>query len=160
MQKIGVLLLCLSMVSVFGAVTIVGGQETDAEMIVPMGTIEIGPPEEVEASRSPVEFPHSRHFVSVDCKTCHHDWRGTEIIKGCTTADCHDVALSPLKSGENNPDPVQEIRYYKTAYHKMCIGCHKEIKIQNKKLEMSFKELKEKLTVPGPTSCIECHPKD
>ena len=160
MQKTGVLFLCLSMVLVLGSMTIVGGQETDAEMIVPMGTIEIGPPEEVEPARSPVEFPHSRHFVSVDCKTCHHDWIGTEIVKSCATADCHDVTVAPTKAGKNASNPVLAIRYYKTAYHKMCIGCHKEIKIQNKKLEMSFKELIGKLTIPGPTSCIGCHPKE
>jgi len=150
----------LSMVLVFGSMTIVGGQETDAEMVVPMGAIEIQPPEEVEQTRSPVEFPHSQHFASIDCKTCHHDWKGTEIIKSCTTADCHDVTVSPTKSEKNASNPVLEVRYYKTAYHRMCIGCHKEIKIQNKKLEMSDKQLKEKLTIPGPTSCIECHPKD
>jgi hypothetical protein len=160
MQKIGILFLCLSIVLVFGSMTIVGGQETDDEMIVPMGTIEIGPPEEVEQTRSPVEFPHSQHFASVYCKTCHHDWTGTEVIKSCAAADCHDVAVSPTKSGKNSSNPDLAIRYYKAAYHKMCIGCHKEIKIQNKKLEMSFKGLKEKLTIPGPTSCIECHPKE
>ena len=160
MQKIGILFLCLSMVLVFGNMTIVVGQETDAEMIVPMGTIELGPPEEVEPIRSPVGFPHSRHFASVDCRTCHHDWKGTEIIKTCTTAECHDVTVSPTKSGENASNPGLAIRYYKTAFHQMCIGCHKEIKIQNKQLEMSLKELKDKLTIPGPTSCIECHPKD
>jgi hypothetical protein len=160
MQKIGVLLLCLSVILVFGSVTIVGGEETDTEMVVPMGTIEIGPPAEVEPTRSPVEFPHSRHFASVDCKTCHHDWKGTEVIKSCTSTGCHDVAVSPTKSGENDSNSDLAIRYYKTGFHKMCIGCHKEIRIQNKKLEMSFKELKEKLTIPGPTSCIGCHPKE
>lgn len=160
MQKIGVLFLCLSVILVFGSVRIVGGEETDTEMIVPMGTIEIGPPEEVEPTRSAVEFPHSRHFASVNCKTCHHDWKGPEVIKSCTSADCHDVAVSPTKSGQDAPNSDLPIRYYKTGFHKMCIGCHKEIRIQNKKLEMSFKELKEKLTIPGPTSCIGCHPKE
>ena len=160
MQKIGVLFLCLSMVLVSGGITIVGGEETDTEMVVPMGIIELSPPEEVEPIRSPVEFPHSQHFTSVYCKTCHHDWQGPEIIKGCTTAGCHDVTVSPLKSGIDPTNPDLAIKYYKAAYHKMCIGCHKEIRIQNKKLEMSFEELKEKLTIPGPTSCIECHPKE
>jgi Class III cytochrome C family len=160
MQKTGVLFLGLSMVLVFGSMTITGAQETDAEMIVPMGTIEIGPPSEVEPTRSAVNFPHSRHFASVYCKTCHHDWKGTEIIKNCTTAGCHDVTVSPLRSDKDDSNPDLAIRYYKTGFHKMCIGCHKEIRIQNKKLEMSFKELKEKLTIPGPTSCIGCHPKE
>jgi len=160
MQKIGVLFLCLSLILVFGSVKIVGGEETDTEMVVPMGTIEIGPPAEVEPTRSPVEFPHSRHFANVDCKTCHHDWNGTEVIKSCTSTGCHDVAVSPTKSGQDVPNSDQEIRYYKTGFHKMCIGCHKEKRIQNKKLEMSNKELKEKLIIPGPTSCIGCHPKE
>ena len=160
MQKIGVLFLCLSVVLIFGSVTIVGGQETDTEMIVPMGTIEIGPPEDVEPTRSPVEFPHSRHFANVYCKTCHHDWSGTEVIKNCTSAGCHDVTVPPTKSDQNVSNPNETIRYYKSAFHQMCIGCHKEIRIQNEKLEMSLKELKEKLIIPGPTSCIKCHPKD
>jgi hypothetical protein len=158
MQKIGFLYLCVSMLFVFGSMTIVDGQETEKEMIVPMGNIVIGPPESVEPKRSPVDFPHSQHFASVDCRTCHHTWQGTEVIKSCTTSGCHDVAVSPTKSGQGKANPDLGIRYYKTGYHQLCIGCHKEIKIQNKKLESSFKQLKEKLTIPGPTSCVECHP--
>lgn len=160
MQKIGLLCLCLSMVLVFGSITMVVGQETEDEMVVPMGIIVLEPPESVEPKRSPVDFPHSTHFASVDCRTCHHKWQGTEIIKGCTTTDCHDVTVSPTKSGEGASNPDLAIRYYKTGYHQMCIGCHKEIKIQNKQLETSFKELQETLTTPGPTGCIECHPKE
>jgi hypothetical protein len=159
MQKTGVLFLCLSVILIFGSLKIVEGQETDGEMIVPMGIIQIGPPEEVEPTRSPVDFPHSRHFANVVCKTCHHDWNGTEVIKSCTAAGCHDLAVSPIKSGEAASDPGLAIRYYKTGFHKLCLSCHKEKRIENKKLEMSDKELKEKLIVPGPTSCIGCHPK-
>ncbi len=160
MQKIGFLYLCLSMVFVVGSITIVVGQETEDEMIVPMGDIVIGPPESVEPKRSLVDFPHSRHFASVDCRTCHHTWQGTEIIKNCTTSGCHDVAVSPTISEKGSVNPDLAIRYYKTGYHQMCIGCHKEIRIQNKQLEASFKELKETLTIPGPTGCILCHPKE
>jgi hypothetical protein len=160
MRKIGILYLFLSMVLVFGSITIVVGQEDEAEMVVPMGIIEIGPPDSVEPARTPVDFPHSTHFASVDCRTCHHKWQGTEIIKGCATTDCHDVTVSPTKSGKGGSNPDLAIRYYKTGYHQMCIGCHKEIKTQNKQLEASFKELKETLTIPGPTSCIQCHPKE
>ena len=160
MQKIGILCLCLSMVLVFGSITLVVGQETEDEMVVPMGNIVIEAPDSVEPKRSPVDFPHSTHFASVDCRTCHHKWQGTEIIKGCATTDCHDVTVSPTKSGEDASNPDIAIRYYKTGYHQMCIGCHKEIKILNKQLETSFEELKETLTIPGPTSCIQCHPKE
>ena len=160
MQKIGILCLCLSMVLVFGSITLVVGQDAEDEMVVPMGIIVIEAPESVEPKRSPVDFPHSTHFASVDCRTCHHTWQGTAIIKGCATTDCHDVTVSPTKSGEGASNPDLAIRYYKTAYHQMCIGCHKEIKLQNKQLETSFKELKETMTIPGPTSCVQCHPKE
>jgi Class III cytochrome C family len=160
MRKIGFLYLLLSMGLVFGSITIVVGQETETEMVVPMAIIEIVPPDSVEPVRTPVEFPHSRHFASVDCRTCHHKWNGTDIIAGCTTTDCHDVTVSPTKSGNNKLNPDLMIKYYKTAYHKKCIGCHKEIKAQNKQLEASFKELKDKLPPSGPTSCIQCHPKE
>ena len=160
MQKIGILCLCLSMVLVFGSITLVVGQDTEDEMVVPMGIIVIEAPESVEPKRSPVDFPHSTHFASVDCRTCHHTWQGTEIIKGCATTDCHDVTVSPTKSGIGESNPDLAIRYYKTGYHQMCIGCHKEIKAQNIQLETSHKELKEALTIPGPTSCIQCHPKE
>ena len=160
MQKKGLLCLCLSMVLVLGSIALVVGQETEDEMLVPMGVIVIEAPESVEAKRSPVDFPHSTHFASVDCRTCHHTWQGTEIIKGCATTDCHDVTVSPTKSGKGGSNPDLAIRYYKTGYHQMCIGCHKEIKIQNIQLETSYKELKETLTIPGPTSCIQCHPKE
>jgi hypothetical protein len=160
MRKIGVLCWFLSMVFVFGGINPVVGQETEDEMVVPMGTIEIGPPDSVEPTKSSVSFPHSRHFASVDCRTCHHKWQGTEVITGCATTDCHDITVSPTKTGKSASNPDLAIRYYKTGYHKLCIGCHKEIRMQNKQLEISYKELKETLTVPGPTGCIGCHPKE
>ncbi len=160
MQKIGILGLCIGMAILLGTITIVSGQDTEDEMIVPMGIIVIEPPESVEAVRSAVEFPHSRHFITIDCKSCHHTWEGPEKIKTCTTSECHEITVSPTKTAKGKVDPNVAILYYKTAYHRMCIGCHKEINIQNKKLEASFKELKETLTNPGPTSCILCHPKE
>jgi hypothetical protein len=160
MQKIGLLCLGLSMVLVFGSITMVVGQEAEDEMVVPMGVIVLEPPESVEPKRSPVEFPHSVHFASVDCRTCHHKWQGTEKIMGCGTTDCHDVTVSPTKSGEGRTNPDLAVRYYKTAYHQLCIGCHKEIRTQNIELETSRQELQGALTVPGPTSCVLCHPKE
>lgn len=160
MRKLDYLCVLLSTVLVFGSITMVVGQETETEMIVPMGIIELGPPDTVEPVKTPVEFPHSKHFASVDCRTCHHKWKGTEIITGCMATGCHDVTVSPTKSAKNTPSPEAMIKYYKAAYHQNCIGCHKEIKAQNKQLEDSFKELKEKLPPTGPTGCIECHPKE
>jgi len=148
------------MVLVSGSFMVVVGQETATEMVVPMGIIELEPPDSVEPVKSAVNFPHSKHFASVDCRTCHHKWNGTDIISSCATKDCHDVTVSPTKSAKSKPSQEALIKYYKTAYHKLCIGCHKEIKAQNKQLEASFKGLKEKLPPSGPTGCVECHPKE
>jgi len=49
---------------------------------------------------------------------------------------------------------------YKYAYHQNCIGCHKEIKVQRKRLESVYLAAKKELPKTGPTSCNECHPKE
>ncbi|UCG06831.1 MAG: cytochrome c3 family protein [Desulfobacterales bacterium] len=158
MQKPGFSLLGILMILVIGSATIVSGQSDD-EMCVPMGTIVLEPPESVEAKRSAVEFPHSTHFI-LDCKNCHHEWKGDEVIQTCSTSGCHDVTESPIKTGKGAVDPNQAILYYKTAYHNMCIGCHKEMRRINKELELSYKKLDKELPRTGPTGCIQCHPKE
>jgi hypothetical protein len=148
------------MALVLGGITFVSGQESEDEMCIPMGIIELGPPESVEPVRSAVEFPHSGHFRIVDCATCHHKWAGDEQIKTCMTSGCHDVAVSPAKSAKGKADKEQMMRYFKTAYHQMCIGCHKEIKKKNKELEMSYRKLDKPLPNTGPISCNDCHPRE
>jgi hypothetical protein len=158
MHRLHILVLGIIAVLVIGSAAIVFG-ESEEEMVVPMGTIILGPPESVEARRSNVEFPHAIHF-GFDCKTCHHKWEGPELIQGCMTSGCHDVAVSPVKAGKGSVPKAESIKYYKAAYHQMCIGCHKEIKRQNKALEMSLKKLPSELPASGPTGCWECHPKE
>ncbi len=159
MQKVCVLLLCFVMAIIFGSVLVVSGQEDAEDMCVPMGTIELGAPDGVEQKRAAVEFPHSRHF-GFECQNCHHKWEGTTQIKGCMTSGCHDVAEAATKSKQGTPLRAEEIRYFKKAYHESCIGCHKVMKLRNRKIEMSGKKLDGPLPSPGPTSCIECHPKE
>ena len=131
------------------------GQGSDGEMCVPMGIIVLEPPDSVEAKKTPIEFPHSLHFTHC-CQTCHHEWKGTEEISSCTASGCHDLTVSPIKERKDtNP-----ILYYKEAYHTMCIGCHKDIRVRNKELEMSKKTLTETLPPAGPTGCIGCHPRE
>jgi hypothetical protein len=72
----------------------------------------------------------------------------------------HDVAEAPKKSEAGTIDKDLAARYYKTAYHNLCIGCHREMQIQNKALEMSGRVLKENLPATGPTGCIQCHVKE
>ena len=155
MHRIGIVVLCLIMVLVLGSVAGFS-EQTENVMCVPMDTIVLEPPESVESQRASVGFPHSRHFI-YDCKQCHHKWGGDAQIQDCTASGCHDLQKSPFKTKEGKPAEELAIKYYKTAFHKQCIGCHKEMTIKNKEIEMSHKILKTQLPQTGPTGCVECH---
>ena len=163
MHRLRIGLLCLIMVFVFGIFMEVAGQDngdsekTLEDMNVPMGIIVLEPDESIEPKRTPVEFDHARHFV-FDCKKCHHKWEGKSLIPTCTTTDCHNILKSPKRPTKYLSYMDKGILYYKYAYHQQCVGCHKEIKIERKTLEMSYTVLKDKLPKTGPTGCIECHP--
>ncbi|NNL76127.1 MAG: cytochrome c3 family protein [Desulfobacterales bacterium] len=159
MYKISLGVLCLVLAIIFGNAMIVTGSEDADKMCVPMGSILLKPLEGVEAKRPPVDFQHSTHFGST-CQTCHHKWVIQEPIVGCSTTDCHDVAEAPKPSEKGAIDKVLAARYYKKAYHSLCISCHREMQAQNKALEMSGRILTEKLPNTGPTSCIQCHVKE
>ena len=159
MQKVGILLLGLVMAIIFGSVLVVSGMEDAEDMCVPMGTIELGAPDGVEQKRVSVEFPHSQHF-GFECQTCHHKWDGTSQIQGCMTSGCHDATEAATKAKQGTPLRADEIRYFKKAYHESCIGCHKVMKLKNRKIELSGKKLEGPLPNPGPTSCLGCHPKE
>jgi len=158
MHRLRFLVLGIIAVLVIGSAAIVFGESED-DMIVPMGIITLSAPGSVELKRSEVEFPHATH-LEFECRICHHKWEGPEIIQGCTTSGCHDVEVSPIRSGQKNVPKEVSILYYKSAYHQMCIGCHKEMKRANKVLEMSLKKLPGELPATGPTGCFQCHPKE
>jgi hypothetical protein len=159
MQKVGIFILCIVLVTIFGSVLVVSGEEDVEDMVVPMGIIVLSAPDGVEQKRAAVDFPHSRHF-GFECQTCHHTWEGTTQIKGCMTAGCHDVTEAATKAKEGTPTRAEEIRYFKKAYHESCIGCHKVMKLKNRKIEMSGKKIDGPLPNPGPSTCIGCHPKE
>lgn len=127
------------------------------EMCVPLGEITLKPLVD-EAQRAEVDFPHAAHF-GYSCQTCHHKWDNASSITGCTTSGCHDLDAVPrTDTGKPVDDPTLRARYYKDAYHGMCIGCHKEIKKENKAKEASKTALGQALAPAGPTGCIQCHP--
>lgn len=131
----------------------------EEEMCVPMGEITLKSIA-TESQRAPVAFRHNLHF-GYSCQTCHHKWNQQETIKGCSAAGCHDIAQTPkTEDGKPLADPIQQIRYYKNAFHASCIGCHKEIKKKNEELEASQLTGEMKLAPTGPTGCIQCHPKE
>ena len=149
MKKILVVLACLMAGSILAFPAAVSADE----FCVPMGAITLEAPESVEAKRAAVEFPHSQHF-DLNCKECHHKWTGDEAISGCMAAGCHDSAVS--RRAEN---PKEAWMYYKNAYHKSCIGCHKRMKAKNKELELN-QSLKTAQAKTGPTGCKACHPNE
>lgn len=130
----------------------------EEEMCVPMGDITLKPLT-TEPKRSAVVFPHARHF-DYNCQQCHHQWTEEAPIRGCTTSGCHDFAQMP-KNEEGRPvgEPAVQIRYYKNAYHQMCIGCHLQIAKNNEALLSSRMPGTVNIAPTGPTGCIQCHPK-
>ena len=156
MYKAGIGVLVLILAVIFGNAMVASG-ESDGETIkVPLGVITLNPPEDVEAKRASIPFPHGKHFVYT-CNTCHHQWERDTAIENCTTSGCHDGTESPIKAGGGRVDEELLINYFKTAYHKMCISCHREMRAENARLEKSGKVLKSKLPKTGPTTCQGCH---
>ena len=159
MSRIRFVVLSLILVLICGSTWVVASPKENKQgdsLTIPLGTLELTPPEDVEAKKSSVEFPHSRHF-SYNCQECHHTWDFSADLTGCKTSGCHDQAKAPEKS--ENPG---DVAYFKKAYHQKCIGCHKAIKAINAKIEknpvLSSKNVK--LQKAGPTSCRQCHPKE
>jgi hypothetical protein len=143
-----------------GLVAVANESEVTMDAIyVPVGRLVIAPPVGVTPKRSAVAFPHSRHF-DYTCKTCHHKWNGHSPVQGCTASKCHDQLSSTVKDKKALDYGPVAIRYYKYAFHQQCIGCHREIKIHNEKLERSRRKLEESLQRSGPTGCVGCHPRE
>jgi hypothetical protein len=161
MRRIGIVVFCLMMVLLLGStLNITGANETQEEMCIPMGAFIIEPPASVEAKRSPVEFPHSIHF-NYKCQKCHHKWSGLDEVQSCTTSGCHDLTKSPEKPLRHLEYTDKAIKYYKYAYNKQCIGCHKEIKSENEERakKIRFDDKGTKILKTGPTGCVDCHPR-
>ena len=154
MHRVQTLMISVAVVLMFGIGWVVADEAEDT-LCIPMGTITLEAPAGVDAQRAEVEFPHSVHF-DFNCKECHHTWDGETAILSCTASGCHDLTQVP----EEGFKPGESVAYYKSAFHDACIGCHKSIKLRNKKLEKSMVSLKGELQRSGPTGCTGCHPKE
>ena len=158
MHKCNLLVVGVAILAIFSFGLVVAG-ESEESMCIPMGDIVIEPPDQVESKRAAVTFPHATHF-SYTCNTCHHTWDRETPVLSCMATGCHDVAAIPKNAEGNKIDPELSARYYKAAYHSACIGCHKEIKQQNKAIENSYRSAETTIQSSGPTGCSECHPKE
>lgn len=133
-------------------------ENSGESLSIPLGSLTIGAPEEVEATRGSVEFPHGDHF-GFACQSCHHDWDGESEVDNCTTSGCHDETEPSGTRDINDPDNVL---YYLAAYHNACIGCHRETTQTREALVKQAKadgrELDETdLPAAGPVGCNACH---
>ena len=163
MLKLLLALVAFASVSIAGSLPAIAENKEAAmdAIYVPVGRLALAPPVGVMAKRSAVPFPHSRHF-EYTCRTCHHKWDGQSGVQSCTTSDCHDqLSAPPMERGVQYLDYIDDsIGYFKFAFHRQCIGCHKEIKESNAKLARSIFMLNTPLQKTGPTGCIDCHPKE
>ena len=103
-------------------------------------------------SRPAVAFPHMQHIdAEIECSDCHHRIKGGENIvdeaeleedaEGIKCAACHKN--EPGFQFQSDLDATE--RTLQQAYHRMCTGCHRQLKKENKKA--------------GSVTCGGCHPK-
>jgi c(7)-type cytochrome triheme protein len=101
--------------------------------------------------RPAVAFPHMDHINSgIECKTCHHRFKGGKNIldemelqegaEGLKCPSCHKE--KPGFRFAPDLDPTK--RNLQQAFHRQCIGCHRQLKQEGKK--------------SGPVTCGQCHP--
>lgn len=127
-------------------------ENSHESLAIPLGNMTIAAPEEVDAKRGSVEFPHGLHF-DFACQSCHHDWDGESEVENCMTSGCHDETEP---SGSRNIKDPDNVLYYLAAYHNACVECHRDKAKQAKTLEA--KGVKEsKLPKAGPVGCVGCH---
>ncbi len=80
------------------------------------------------ASEKAVTFVHKSHGntgkVGANCTTCHH--KANKFITPGKCSECHKMQME------------EEVPNYSHAFHKLCIGCHKEeIVAGNDKISLS-----------------------
>ena len=136
----------------------VAGDRLDA-ITVPVGTLVLNPPSGIVAVRSSVAFPHSLHFIYA-CNQCHHKWNGLTPVNNCMAAGCHDALDPPQKSEKSLAYDLEAMPYFKYAYHKRCIGCHKEIRKINLAREQSSMGTGGPVSNTGPVGCVGCHERE
>lgn len=91
-------------------------------------------------SRGDVKFPHDRHYGwGIGCMSCHHRYeRGMNVL---VRED-----LVPGTRAVSCPACHVTGRDLERVYHRMCIGCHDE--------------MKRKSINSGPVMCDRCHLKE
>ena len=116
------------------------GTKADENLISYDKQIVLSVPEDQEARKAEVEFPHQDHIMRFGCSECHHEWDHTEMDRPEACVSCHD-----------NFDDRKEVESYYNAFHNRdsthsCIGCHGQM-------------TDETAEVNPPKRCSDCHPR-
>lgn len=156
MDSLSVFMLMVAFV--FGSSWVFAKDTMDA-VYLPVGTLTLSAPRGMVPQRSPVAFPHSRHF-DYTCKSCHHTWDGLSQVSSCAASGCHDQAAPDKGKKTKSASDPSDTRFFRAAYHQNCITCHKRLKLKRQNLEKSGAVRTQPLPKTGPTGCIECHPKN
>lgn len=135
------LIICLTLLAVMVAFTVAMAQKT-ASGEVADSFIQETKDMKPKDLKPGVGFSHKAHSVDykIACAECHHVykddknvWKEGDKVQECI--ECHDMKKNNKKTGA---------RKLKTAFHKNCQTCHKELAKANKPT--------------GPTKkCNECH---
>ena len=94
----------------------------------------------------PVTFTHQAHRTEygVSCIQCHHHLESNDQEVTETCADCHvEPGFVRGEEAERLSDE-EKAEHYLNALHSVCIGCHKEKKLEDR-------------TSTIPISCTRCH---
>ena len=107
-----------------------------------------------EHKKALVTLSHKKHNVDykIACTDCHHVykegknvWKEGDEVQKCSV--CHSEAKAPTGADAPKLSKGEKIKkYYYSAIHENCVGCHKALKAETKPT--------------GPTACKDCHPKE
>lgn len=127
-------LMVAALVCVFALPAVVAGNAPADNMVLKA-------PEGVKMTKPEVAFPHKAHETAgIDCMTCHHKATDKNAIKGCAVEGCH---MDASKAAKKDPKGFYQAWHSKKS-DASCLGCHKKLKKEGKKV---------------PVSCKDCHPK-
>lgn len=126
-------------------------ENSDAALSIPLGIINIKPPEGVVATRGSVGFPHGLH-LQFACKSCHHDWDGESEVEACSS--CHSETEP---SGTRNIRDEANQMYYLAAYHNACVTCHRDTDKKRRAAMAQGNMDKTDFPKAAPVNCKGCH---
>ena len=98
-----------------------------------------------------VNFPHDLHVGNFECLACHHDYKeGQNLLDEKMLEEGNPNLHCSACHNENTDINLKQ------AYHRQCIGCHREFRIHCC-CKVCDKIIWLVGSAPGPELCGECH---